>query len=317
MSTADTQDRSLDPENYTIHRATVRDDVDIAYVREGVGGVPLMLLHGWPETMRIWWHNIGPLADAGFEVIVPDLRGFGESSIPSDGRYDIAAHSHDMKALLDLLGHEAAVFAGGDYGGCIIQDFAHRYPDQLIRQVLFNVLTPILPELYEAHGVGGNTFEEVNQVSDHILRQANEADELAAELPSAKLRRSYIAGFYTYRHWAALGSFDQTAVDFMTEPYGDADKFRSSMALYEAFIDPSKVPEPPLLTSPHTKRTLILYGNDDRVVEPTKFTRRMPLACADAAGPFVIERAGHFLQFEQPDIFNEAVRIFCLDLLKT
>ena len=39
-----------------------------------------MLLHGWPETKRIWWRNIEPLAEAGFEVIVPDLRG---SAIPA------------------------------------------------------------------------------------------------------------------------------------------------------------------------------------------------------------------------------------------
>ena len=47
----------------------------VAYVREGAGGYPLVLVHGWPETKRIWWRNVAPLAEAGFEVIVPDLRG--------------------------------------------------------------------------------------------------------------------------------------------------------------------------------------------------------------------------------------------------
>jgi pimeloyl-ACP methyl ester carboxylesterase len=42
-------------------------------------------VHGWPETRRIWWRNIAPLAAAGFEVIVPDLRGFGDSSLAPDG----------------------------------------------------------------------------------------------------------------------------------------------------------------------------------------------------------------------------------------
>ncbi len=40
--------------------------VDLAYVHEGAGGFPLVLLHGWPETKRIWWRNIEPLAAAGF-----------------------------------------------------------------------------------------------------------------------------------------------------------------------------------------------------------------------------------------------------------
>src|SRR6185503_18309046 len=60
--------------NFAVERATLRDGVEIAYVREGAGGFPLLLLHGWPETKRVWWRNIEPLAAAGFDVIVPDLR---------------------------------------------------------------------------------------------------------------------------------------------------------------------------------------------------------------------------------------------------
>src|SRR5438067_919583 len=47
---------------FAIHRAQVADGVEIAYVREGVGGTPLLLLHGYPETKRIWWRNIRALA---------------------------------------------------------------------------------------------------------------------------------------------------------------------------------------------------------------------------------------------------------------
>lgn len=45
-----------------------------AFIHEGVGGYPLLLLHGYPETKRIWWRNISALAEAGYEVIAPDLR---------------------------------------------------------------------------------------------------------------------------------------------------------------------------------------------------------------------------------------------------
>ena len=61
-----------------MHATTVRGFTQ-AFVHEGKGGVPLLLVHGWPETRRIWWRNIEPLAAAGFEVIAPDLRGFGDS----------------------------------------------------------------------------------------------------------------------------------------------------------------------------------------------------------------------------------------------
>ena len=48
---------------FTVHRSQVAEDISLGYVREGVGGYPLLLVHGYPETMRIWERNIVPLAD--------------------------------------------------------------------------------------------------------------------------------------------------------------------------------------------------------------------------------------------------------------
>jgi pimeloyl-ACP methyl ester carboxylesterase len=304
----------VDPASFAVHRTTVRDGVELAYVREGVGGVPLVLLHGWPETKRIWWRNIAPLAAAGFEVIVPDLRGFGDSPIPADGFYDLATMSKDVRGLLHALGHQSAVFAGGDYGGMTIQDLGHRFPEVVRRQVLFNCVAPMLEELYAAHGVGGDQFAEINAISDHVLRHGNDADGLASELTSDSARAGYVGGYYTYRLWGHHGSFTPEQAAFMSAPFADADRFRASLVLYEAFMDPAKVAEPPILTEPHTARTLILYGQSDRVVGPL-FSKRMELACRDRVGPFLIEDAGHFLQYERSELFNEAVRVFCLDLL--
>lgn len=309
-----TPDADVDPVAFERHQAEVRAGVVLSFMREGEGGVPLVLLHGWPETMRIWWRNIRPLADAGFEVIVPDLRGFGGSPIPSDGFHDVASHSRDIQGLIELLGHSTAVVGGGDYGGMITQDLGHRFPGLVQRQVLFNVLAPMLPELYEAHGIGGDSFAEVNAVSEHVMRHGNDADGLVAELPSAAARRAYIEGFYTYRHWGKAGAFTQAQRAFFSEPFGDADPFRASLGLYEPFMDPAKITDPPLLAQPHELRTLILYGIEDRVVGPV-FTRRMQLACSDRVGPFLVEDAGHFVQYERPDVFNSAVECFCLDLL--
>jgi pimeloyl-ACP methyl ester carboxylesterase len=85
----------------------VRDGVSLAYLREGEGGHPLLLLHGYPETKRIWWRNVRPLAAAGFEVIAPDLRGQGDSDLSSGDVYDLAVYSRDTHALVhDVLGHE-------------------------------------------------------------------------------------------------------------------------------------------------------------------------------------------------------------------
>src|SRR3989440_12085461 len=107
-----------DPDAFAIQFADLKTGVRLAYVREGNGGVPLLLLHGYPETKRIWWRNIAPLAAAGFEVIVPDLRGYGDSDLSADDVYDLAVYSRDVYALVrDVLGHERCAVAGGDIGG--------------------------------------------------------------------------------------------------------------------------------------------------------------------------------------------------------
>ena len=80
-----------DPSAFEVRRATVREGVELAYVRAGEGGAPLLLVHGWPETKRIWWRNIGPLAEAGFEVIVPDLRGFGDTDASVEKAQELGA----------------------------------------------------------------------------------------------------------------------------------------------------------------------------------------------------------------------------------
>src|SRR3954466_11243653 len=127
----------LDPLAFEVRRANVRG-VDLAYLREGEGGFPLVLLHGWPETMRIWWRNIRPLAEAGFEVIVPDLRGYGDSGLGPEPSYDVATQARDMEALArGQLGHERCVVCGGDFGGVVAQDMSLRFAGLVERMVLF------------------------------------------------------------------------------------------------------------------------------------------------------------------------------------
>src|SRR5437763_856879 len=132
----------MEARDFQVHRASVRG-VEIAYLHEGAGGFPLLLLHGWPETKRIWWRNVAPLAAAGFEVIAPDMRGFGDSSLAPDRFYDVAAHSRDMHALVaEELGHSQIVTCGGDLGGVVLQDLALRFEGLVVRQVMFNTVLP-------------------------------------------------------------------------------------------------------------------------------------------------------------------------------
>jgi pimeloyl-ACP methyl ester carboxylesterase len=300
--------------DFTLHRTRIRG-VEIAYVREGAGGFPLVLLHGWPETKRIWWRNITPLAEAGFEVIVPDMRGFGDSGLAEDGFYDVAAESRDIEALVrGELGHEQIVTCGGDLGGVVLQDLALRFPGLVVRQVMFNTVLPLLGDAYAAAGVEVELSTVTRMAADYFQRQAGDADALAAELSTPEMRRRYVAQMYGPRFWAAPGAFTPEEVDFHVEPFGDAERFRASIANYEAAAVKRELSELPRFMEPNPTPTLVLYGPEDHVI-PRTFPRAAEVAFPDRMGPFVVPDAGHFLQWERAELLNDALRHYCPDLL--
>jgi pimeloyl-ACP methyl ester carboxylesterase len=313
---ANGNDRALDPGAFPLERAEVRAGVELAFVRAGVGGYPLLLVHGWPETKRIWWRNIAPLAAAGFEVIVPDLRGFGESSLGPDGHYDLAAHARDLHALVhDVLGHERCSGAAGDLGGGALQDLGLRFEGFLERQCLFNTVLPLIPEQYERAGIVSEVPREVRMAADYFVRQGRDADALAGELDTSEARRRYIAQFYGSRFWAAPGSFTREEVEFMTEPFADAAKLRAGFGNYESALGSRPLSEPPRFFETNPVPTLVLYGPEDHVI-PRDFPERCEVVFCERVGPLIVPRAGHFLQWERADLLNQTLIYFLRDLVE-
>ena len=301
-------------QSFPRHRAEVRDGVELSYVRAGEGGYPLLLVHGWPETMRIWWRNIVPLAEAGFDVIVPDLRGFGDSGLAPDGFYDLAAHARDLHALVaDVLGHERCAAAGGDLGGGVIQDLGLRFEGFVERQVIFNSILPILPEAYAEAGIPPAPQPIQRMSADYFMRQGRDADALAAELDTPSKRRRYVAEFYGHRFWAAPGAFTPDDVDFMTEPFADPEKLRAGWGNYESALRSRKVSEAPRFFEVSAVPTLALYGPEDHVIW-REFPEMCEVAFSELVGPFVVPRAGHFLQWERAELLNKTLAYFLADL---
>ena len=273
-----------------------------AFVREGVGGRPLLLVHGWPETKRIWWRNIAPLAEAGFEVIAPDLRGFGDSDVGPDGFHDVPSHSRDLYALMhDHLGHERIAVAGGDLGGPVIQDLSLRFPGFVESMTLFNSPLP-----FDKERMAGMRTRPAREASDYFVRQGTDADALAAELDTPDKRRRYIATFYTSRFWGHPGAFTPEDVEFMTEPFAEGAKLRASFGAYESSFSERARSEPSVMSAPNPTPTLILFGASDHVIYP-EFDRMAAVVFPNRIGPFLVRDAGHFLQWEAADVLNGAI----------
>src|SRR5256885_3808083 len=90
------------------------------HVRDTGSGTPVVLLHGWPDTGELWRYQIPALAAAGYRVIAPDLRGFGDSGKPTDpAAYTPGSPVGDVVGLLDALAVPRAHLVGHDWGAAI------------------------------------------------------------------------------------------------------------------------------------------------------------------------------------------------------
>jgi pimeloyl-ACP methyl ester carboxylesterase len=276
-----------------------------AYTRLGEGGRPLLLVHGWPETRRIWWRNVGVLAAMGFDVIAPDLRGFGDSDVGPDGFHDVPSHSRDLHALVTSLGHEAVTVVGGDLGGPVIQDLALRFPGFVERMVLFNSPLP-----FDKERMAGMRTRPPAEAADYFLRQGTDPDGLAAELDTPEQRTRYIATFYTSRFWGHPGAFTPDEVAFHAAPFADGAKLRAGFGGYQAVFDEAARSEAPVMARNPDTPTLLLFGTSDHVIYP-EFDRMAATVFDKHVGPFLLRDCGHFVQWEAADILNGAIGSFC------
>lgn len=102
--------------------------IRLAYDRRG-RGTPLVLLHGYPLDHRLW-DEIAPLLEDQFDLILPDLRGFGGSSTV-DEFYTMEDYASDIAGLLDSLGIQKTAIAGHSMGGYVALAFARLYPERV------------------------------------------------------------------------------------------------------------------------------------------------------------------------------------------
>jgi pimeloyl-ACP methyl ester carboxylesterase len=119
--------------------------IDLHLAEAGPGsGPPVVLLHGFPESWKMWRHQVPALAGAGHRVLAPDLRGFGETSRPAEVEaYKLRTLVADVTGLLDLLGIERAAVVGHDWGAGLAWRVAMFAPGRVERLVAVSVGHPL------------------------------------------------------------------------------------------------------------------------------------------------------------------------------
>ena len=155
------------------------------------------------RDQAVFWRVIAPLAAAGFEVIVPDLRGFGDSEVGSGGRLRRRGRPQPRPPLAR---RHAGPRAGGAGRRRPRRSGVAGHGAALRARPPSGWSSSTAPLPYDREAMAGLRTRPLAGSGDYFIRQAVDADGLAAELATPEARRRYIATFYTSRFWAHAGA---------------------------------------------------------------------------------------------------------------
>lgn len=112
-------------------RRVATNGIELNIAEQGAGDLVLML-HGFPESWYSWRHQFASLAEAGFQAVAPDMRGYGQSDKPDAiAAYNQMEITSDIIGLISALGHETAVVIGHDWGAPTAWSCALHHPEQV------------------------------------------------------------------------------------------------------------------------------------------------------------------------------------------
>lgn len=120
-------------------RQRLSTGVRLHYYTAG-SGPPLLLQHGIPKT-SYYWRKVVPQLTPHYSIVVPDLRGAGDSTHAESG-YDMPTVADDIAELMSTLGHDKFHICGEDWGGAAAYQVAARYPHRILSLIFQEMLLP-------------------------------------------------------------------------------------------------------------------------------------------------------------------------------
>jgi pimeloyl-ACP methyl ester carboxylesterase len=215
----------MKPDETILSRTAEAGGAKLHYLTAG-HGTPLILLHGYAETSRMW-RPIIPLLAARFTVIAPDLPGIGDSDIPASG-LDMKSAAIRIHDLAKSLGVEKAEVVGHDIGLMVAYAYAAQFPAEVTKLVLMDAFLLGVAGWEPIYNNSGIWHFRFNGPTPEALVKGRERiyfeyfwNDLAADknhsLPETD-REAYIAAYSRpgrmHAGWAYFVSFQQAAKDF-------------------------------------------------------------------------------------------------------
>ena len=268
-------------------------DVDSGGVRIHVevtgpdNGLPVLLLHGFPDSGRVWNRQASALAEAGYRVIVPDQRGYGRSDKPVDiDSYNLLFLAADAAAVLDALDIRRAHLVGHDWGAAVAWLVASIASDRVDHLAVLSVGHPL------AFAAAG--FEQREKSWYMLLFQF---EGIAEQWLSAD-------DWANFRAWSSHPDAEAVIKDLESN-----GSLTPGLNWYRANLHPRTLVEPPPQLPLVQTPTLGVWSSGDFALTEQQMTGSK----AYVAGKWHYERivgAGHWMQVEAPDQVNRLLLDF-------
>lgn len=245
-------------------------------------GPLVVALHGFPDTALTWRHVAPLLADAGWRVAAPYLRGYAPSGIPADRDYSVRALAGDAVAFHRLLGgDERTVLLGHDWGAITTNAVAADPASPYARHVSLAV----------------PPFSAISGFHPALLRQPLHSWYIPYNLVPGLAERSFDRlARRLWRLWSP-GYDAHEDLAHLRSAVPDRAHARAAVSYYRALVGPGI--KPALAEPVHP--LLLLHGAGDRCLEPS---------LARMAGATIVPGAGHFLQLERPEAVAREISAF-------
>jgi pimeloyl-ACP methyl ester carboxylesterase len=274
-------------------REVVLGEVRLHYVEAGSGPL-VLLLHGMPQFWYAWRHQMPVLANTGFRVVAPDLRGFNLSSKPSGisaYRQDVVAE--DVARLIPALGAERATVVGHDMGGEIAWPFAAAHPGLVERLVILDAPHP-------------QRLAAALQTKAQRQRSSYMYFFQLPALPEWFLRRN---NFAAYRKMFAADpvrpdAFTEKDIQRYVASWSVPGALTASINYYRAGMRTKSTAQ----LAPITVPVMVLWGEDDHFL-PSDLAAPDPQLVPNCRVE-IIQQCSHWIAEDQPERVNERLLAF-------
>jgi pimeloyl-ACP methyl ester carboxylesterase len=258
------------------------------HVEDQGAGAPVMLLHGFPDTSRLWRRQIDALTGAGYRAIAPDLRGRGRSDRPAAvSGYALPLIVQDVTGILDALGVERAHVVGHDWGAAVAWLMASLAPDRVDRLVTISVGFP---------GAAGRPDLEALQKAWYRLLFLFEgtAEELLRR-DDWYLMRELLQSYADVE--AALADLDQPGA------------LTAALNWYRANLPVERLLDGGRSLPPVAAPTLGIWSAGDHYLKEAAMTRSA--ARVTGGWRYVrVEGASHWIPLDEPELLNRLLLEF-------